>query len=65
MSAADYIKSIPTTYQQYTDPAVQPDEIPAHFRQKPNKGKKGKQKKRRQALATMSQEQGHLSVLII
>ena len=58
MNANDYIKSIPITYEQYTDPAVQPDEIPDQFRKNPKKGKKGKQKQRRKALQTMCQERG-------
>ena len=64
MSAKDYINSIPITYEQYTDPAVQPDEIPDHLRIKPKKGKKGKQKQRKKALKTMCQERGPFSIKI-
>lgn len=67
MSAKDYINSIPIKYEQYSDPGVQPDEIPDHFRQEssnPKKGKKGKhkQKQRKKALKTMCQERGHSSI---
>ena len=61
MSAKDYINSIPIKYEQYTDPAVQPDEIPEHLRKNPKKGKIGKQKKRKKALKEMCQERGHFS----
>ena len=65
MSAKDYINSIPITYQQYTDPAVQPDEIPDRLRIKPQKGKKGKHKQRKKALLkTMCQERGPFSIKI-
>ena len=61
MSAKDYINSIPIKYEQYTDPAVQPEDIPDHLRKNPKKGKIGKQKKRKKALKTMCQERGHFS----
>ena len=62
MSAKDYINSIERTYEQYTDPAVQPDQIPDHFRKNPKKGKIKKQKQRKNALKTMCQERGHFSI---
>ena len=62
MSAKDYINSIPITYEQYTDPAVQPDKIPDHLLKNPKKGKKGKQKQRKKALKKMCQERGHFSM---
>ena len=37
MSAADYIKSIPKTYQQYNDSPVDPDDIPVHLDKVPKK----------------------------
>ena len=56
MSAAEYIKSLPITYQQWIDPAVLPNEIPAQFQDSANKGKIGKQKQRANLLKSMSQE---------
>lgn len=62
MSAKDYINSLPITYQQYIDPAVHPNQIPAHLCQAPAKKAK-KQKKREQLLNQMCQEKGHQSYL--
>ena len=56
MSAAEYIKSLPITYQQWIDPAVLPNELPAQFQDPANKGKIGKQKQRANLLNAMSQE---------
>ena len=70
MSAKDYINSIPMTFEQYSDPGVEPDEIPDHLRKKPKKGKGGKKRKekvaakREKALQTMCQERGHFSIKI-
>ena len=62
MSAKDYINSIPVTYEQYTDPAVEQNEIPDHLLKNPKKGKKGKQRQRKKKLKTMCQERGHFSI---
>ena len=52
MSGIEYIKSLPETYQQWIDPAVQSKQIPSDLRSK--KGKK--QKKRAKLRNLMSQE---------
>ena len=62
MNAKEYINSIPITYEQYCDPAVEPDEIPDHFLKTSNKKKNGKEsggaKRRRKLLKTIREEQG-------
>ena len=54
MSAIEYIKSLPETYQQWIDPAVPPNKIPDNLRSK--KGKVKKQKKRARLINSLSQE---------
>ena len=62
MSAKEYINSIPITYEQYCDPAVEPDKIPDHFLQTSKKRKNGKEsggaKRRRKLLKTIREERG-------
>ena len=56
MSAADYIKSIPKTYQQYNDSPVDPDDIPVHLDKVPKKRHKQNQDKRNKLLYSMCRE---------